>query len=109
MPENLLDDLGLMSLDEGDDLHLGPAPRTQERVSFVDLLDQGGPAFAGLARRGRVSWEACPGRGRWLCLGSLTPALYRLQAGDWRLEVTGIFLQPTAYSLRSAASRRCAE
>jgi len=54
VPENLLDDVGLMRLDEGDDAHRRTTLGTADWVRCVNLFDQRGPAFASLACRGRA-------------------------------------------------------
>jgi hypothetical protein len=43
-----------MPLDEGDDFEFGPTPRTAQRVRFVHLLDERGPAFTRAAQRVRI-------------------------------------------------------
>ena len=40
VPEDLLDHLGLVPLDEGDDFHFGTAGGTANGVRAVDLFDQ---------------------------------------------------------------------
>jgi hypothetical protein len=63
--------LGLPSLDEGDDLHFSTALGADQRVRFVNLLDEGGPALAGLSGAGRAGRRGAPLRWRRLRLGPL--------------------------------------
>ena len=54
------DHLALMALDEVDDLHRGAALGTGQWIGLVNLLDEGGPAFAGLPGAGRTRRRYAP-------------------------------------------------
>ncbi len=60
--EDLADDVALVGLDEGDDLHGAAAARAAQRVGLVDALDEHGPApaiKAGRRRDGRLYLLGC--------------------------------------------------
>jgi len=81
VPDNLLNDLGLMPLDESDDLHRRPALGTAKRIRFVHLLDEldeRRPAFAGISCRGRAGGNPRSGTRRQLPLGPLAAGLVRI-------------------------------
>jgi len=77
MPENFLDHLGLMPLDEGDDFHLRATLGTANWVRRVHLFDQRRPAFASLPRRGGTGGNPRSARRR-LPLRPLAPRLVRV-------------------------------
>jgi len=67
-----------MPLDEGDDAHRRSTLGTGERIGFVHLLDERGPAFASLSRRGRAGGNPRSGTRRRLPLGPLAAGLVRI-------------------------------
>jgi hypothetical protein len=94
--QNLLDHLGLVPLDEADDLHRRTALRTANRIRLVDLLNQGRPAFARLPRRRRASREPRASRGWWQSFGSLSSALNGIEGTQSEL-VRGHGLRQARY------------
>ena len=124
MPENLLDHLGLVPSDEGDDLELGPTASTPQRIRLVNLPDQRRPAVAGLARRRQAGGDAGSGAGRWSPLSPLAACLVRTPPvipdqvlsrigyvlGDFGQEVEGIEdLEVAGRSGRQSAVARLGE
>ena len=80
--EDLADDVALVGLDEGDDLHGAAAARAAQRGGLVDALDEHGPAPAIKAGRRRD--------GRLYLLGCGVPDLVWVESGVFGSHAAGL-------------------